>query len=204
MVITDGDHWITSELGQDYNLVWADIADPTKLGVTSFDLSADIPAAVPLAEYLFDMGDLSAVWAIPNGAVMRETDTLPKMVVIGLIQTDVGQTLTGEFQEFLVNCVRWVTDDYDTGIRSSFENSSALYPNPTSGAVQLSFVQAEAGKVTVHIYDHTGRILKTVPRGLLDAGFHELSMDLSDMEAGSYIYELHAGKEALRGRIIKQ
>ena len=205
MVITNGNHFITSELGQDYNLLWASADDPTKLGVTSFDLSADIPAAVPLADYLFDMGDLSAIWAIPEGAVMRETDTLPNMVIIGLIQTDVGQSFTGDMQMFFVNCIRWVTGDYDnTGVDLFKTNRTDVYPNPTDGAFQLRFSQLESGRVTVHIYDHTGRIMKTLTRGSLDAGSHVLSLDLSDVREGPYIYELVTGKERLRGRIVKQ
>jgi hypothetical protein len=127
------------------------------------------------------------------------------MVIIGLIQTDVGQSFTGDMQMFFVNCIRWVTGDYDnTGLDLFKADRTSAYPNPTDGAFQLRFSQVESGSVTVHIYDHTGRIMKTLTRGSLEAGSHVLSLDLSDVREGPYIYELVTGKQRLRGRIVKQ
>lgn len=203
--ILDNSNWITQIYDQGDQLMWADAADPTKLGVTSFDLSVDIPAAQPLAAYLFDMGDLSAVWAIPDGSMMRETDILPNMVLIGAIQSDVGQTYTGEFQEFLVRCIRWVTGDYEaTAIQSIEEKKMVVGPNPSSGIVDLHLTLSMQGEVNVNIYDMTGRLLDSKNRGTLNSGTSSLQVDFSGLVHAQYILEVVAGNEVLRTKIIKQ
>lgn len=205
LVVTDNEHWITQDYEPDYNLVWSDAADPTKLGVTAFNLSVDIDGAVPLAEFLFDMGGLSSIWAIPEGSTLHSTTALPNMVIIGIIQTDVGQVFTGEFQELLVKCVRWVTDDYDTqGVNSQQEYNLHVGPNPTSGLVNVSMTLPEAGNVRVNIYSITGQLMESINSGNLSAGNNTLQFDVSNLVDAQYIYEIITEDEVLNGKIIKE
>lgn len=205
LIVTDNSHWITMEYDQDYNLVWADAPDATKLGVTSFNLGDDIDGAVALADFLFDMGGLSAVWAIPEGSMLNSSTALPNMVLFGIIQTDVEQVFTGDFLEFMARCVRWVTDDYEAvGLSLRDENSLVVGPNPTNGLVHVSFVLPESGSVSVNIYDMTGRLMTSVNKGRLNGGYNTIQLDFSAMIEAQYIFEIITGNDLLTGKIIRE
>lgn len=205
MVITDNEHWITQDYEPFYELNWAETDDPTKLGVTSFNLSDDIAGAIPLAQYLFDMGGLSCMWAIPEGSTLHGTTTLPNMVFIGAIQTDVGQTFSYDFLELIRKSIQWVTNDYEPeGIDPSEHFQLVVGPNPTDGLVNLSIRLPESGNVRISIYDIAGKMMESVDEGDLNSGPHTLQFDLSGMPDAQYVYEIRTRTAVLRGKIIKQ
>lgn len=207
MVITDTEHWITQEFEAEHQLVWADAADPTELGVTAFNLNEDIDGAIPLAEFLFDMGGLPSVWAIPEGSLLHETTELPNMVFIGIIQTDVeeGHTFTGEFLDFLVRCVRWVTDDYEpVGIHKLPQEAIVAGPNPTTGLVYVSFSIPEAGNVRANIYDMAGKLMESSIQDYFVAGHNTMQLDFSDLPGGPYVYEIITRNDVFQGWVIKE
>jgi hypothetical protein len=205
MLLINDDHWITQDYGLDYNLVWADASDPTKLGVTAFNLNDDIEGAIPLGQFLFDMGGLPSIWAIPKGSILHSTTELPNMVIIGVIQTDVGQVFTGDFQQFLVKCVRWATDDYEAqGARLPRETNVVVGPNPTTGIVHVSLNLPEAGNVRINIYDIAGKLMKSKNSDHLSAGTTTIQLDLSGMSQAQYIYEIITRNDILKGKIMKE
>jgi hypothetical protein len=174
------------------------------VGVTAFNLSDDVPGAVPLGSFVFDMGGLPSLWAVPEGSLWNET-ALPNMVFIGVIQTDVGQVFTGEFQELLVKCIRWATDDYEPiSVNDPQQEGLLPGPNPTTGLVHVSLTLPEAGNVTVHIYDMTGRLMSTADQGYLAAGENTLQFDISELPDAQYIYEVLTSSEVLTGKLIKE
>jgi hypothetical protein len=204
LVISDNSNWITQEFAPGDYLVWAETADPTKVGVTAFNLAEDISGALPLGSFLFDMG-MPSVWAIPKGSVLHSTTELPNIVIIGIIQTDVGQTFTGDFLEFMVRCVRWATDDYPVeGMNTPGLYDLEIGPNPTRGMVHVSLNLPEAGNVTVNIYDITGRLVESTNPGYLNAGHNFIQFDLSGMVGAQYIYEIITGNDVLKGKIIRE
>jgi len=207
LVITNNENWITQDYDLNQQLVWASAADPTKLGVTAFNLDEDIPGALPLAEFLFDMGGKSSVWAIPAGSMLHETTELPNMVLIGIIQSEVegGHEFTGDFLQFLVKCVRWATDDYEAQSVNTLKNYNLLVgPNPTSGIVNLSLTLPEAGNVKAHIYDITGKLMESKNLGHLSAGANTIQLDFSNLSEAQYIYEIITRNDILRGKIVKE
>ena len=205
MVITDNEHWITKDYEPYYNLVWAETEDPTKLGVTSFLLSEDVDGAIPLAQFLFDMGGLSCVWAIPEGSTLHGTTTLPNMVFIGIIQTDVGQVFTYEFLDLIRKSVQWVTNDYDTeGIVAPESYDLKIGPNPTAGLTYISLNLHEPGNVRVNIYDIAGKLTKTVLSDNLAAGYNTISLDFSGLPEAQYLFEIITGTDVLKGKIMKR
>ena len=205
MVIIDNEHWITKEYDQNYNLVWASIDDPTKMGVTGFKLDEDIDGARPLAQFLFDMGGLSSLWAIPKGSMLHNDIELPNMVIIGIIQSDVGQTFMDDFYLLLGRCVRWVTDDYTIESANAPRNYNLIAgPNPTTGMVNLSMNLLEAGDVRINIYDITGKLMKSINSGYLNAGYNTIPLDFSDLPQAQYLYEVVTRSSILKGKIIKE
>ncbi len=206
LVITDNEHWITQDYEPDYNLVWAETTDPTKLGVTACDLSAYIPDARPLGAFLFDMGTLSSLWAIPDGSMLNSTDALPNMVIIGVIQSSgQGHTFTGEFHELIVKCLRWVTDDYVAeGVNAPQHYNLIVGPNPTTGIVNVSLNLPAAGNVSLNVYDLAGKLMESTKSDYLGAGYNTIQLDFSGMPEAQYIFEIITGNDVLKGKIIKK
>jgi hypothetical protein len=205
IVITDNEHWITKDYEPFHELVWAETDDPTKLGVTAFQLSDDIDGAVPLGQFLFDMGGLPSIWAVPAGSTLHGSTTLPNMVFIGVIQTDVGQMFTYDFLDFIRKSIQWVTDDYvPEGISAPDSYHLVVGPNPTSGLVNVSLTLPEAGKVRIHLFDMTGKLMKSGQAYDLGAGYNTIQLDFSGLSDAQYIYEIATEGDILRGRIIKK
>ncbi len=203
--ITDNEQWITKDYEPFEQIIWAETDDPTRLGVTSFNLAEDIDGAVPLAQFLFDMGGLPCMWAVPEGSTLHGTTTLPNMVFVGVIQTDVGQMFTYDFLELLRKSLQWATNDYvPEGIEPSERLGLVVGPNPTTGPVHLSMQLPEAGNVTVNVYDVAGKLMKSVDEGELPPGPHTLQLNLSGLSDAQYLYEVRTPSEVLRGKIIKR
>lgn len=203
--ITDNENWITKDYELFDQIIWAESDSPTSLGVTSFNLADDIDGAVPLAQFLFDMGGLSCMWAVPEGSTLHGTTTLPNMVFIGVIQSDVGQSFTYDFLELIRKSIQWATNDY---VAESVDPSEGFRPvvgpNPTTGLVNLSIRLPESGNVRMNVFDVAGKLMKSVDAGDLHTGPHTLQLDLSGLSDAQYIYEIQTRSEVFRGKIIKQ
>ncbi|NQS97134.1 MAG: T9SS type A sorting domain-containing protein [candidate division Zixibacteria bacterium] len=71
-------------------------------------------------------------------------------------------------------------------------NLFTCYPNPTNNATSVTFDLASGVSVSIKGYDVSGRLVGEVFDGLLNAGKHSISWNLSDMASGVYFIELNA------------
>ena len=80
-----------------------------------------------------------------------------------------------------------------------------LFPNPTSGKVQLDFSLAEAAEVQIMLYSLSGQQL-LVKNESAAAGAQILSLDLkaAGIESGVYFLELRSNKERFINKLILQ
>ena len=76
----------------------------------------------------------------------------------------------------------------------------ALYPNPTSGEVTLSF--SAAGSVRIAVMDAQGRTLQT--NAFTAAGQTQYSVSLNGLPAGLYLVRLEAGSAIRTARFVKR
>ena len=67
------------------------------------------------------------------------------------------------------------------------------YPNPFNATTNISFNLAEAGNVSLNVYDITGRLVVTLVDGQMDAGQHVVAWDASNVSSGVCFYKLTAG-----------
>lgn len=79
------------------------------------------------------------------------------------------------------------------------ENEFTLYPNPSSGLINISFPKEMIGS-KYRITDMTGRV---VLEGYSDAGNQILELDVRNIKAGIYIFETYDTKRVLVKRFIK-
>ena len=64
------------------------------------------------------------------------------------------------------------------------------FPNPFSESTIISYTINEAETVTLHIYDVTGTLLRTINEGFRAPGSYSIEIDGSVFETGVYIYNL--------------
>jgi hypothetical protein len=67
------------------------------------------------------------------------------------------------------------------------------YPNPFNVETTIGFHLAEAGKVSLNVYDITARLVTTLVDGQMEAGEHVVSWDASNVPSGVYFYKLTTG-----------
>lgn len=78
-----------------------------------------------------------------------------------------------------------------------------LYPNPTEGAVTLTFELPEVQVYQVQCFDGTGRAIKT-QKGEGKKGENQILLDLGPESPGLYVVKLSAGKLQEIRRVILQ
>lgn len=68
------------------------------------------------------------------------------------------------------------------------------YPNPFNPSTRITWSIAEAGQVTITIYDILGNKVKQIVNEFKPAGLYSTSFDASNLASGVYIYKLQTPK----------
>ncbi|HEX8548362.1 MAG TPA: DUF1501 domain-containing protein [Cytophagaceae bacterium] len=66
-------------------------------------------------------------------------------------------------------------------------------PNPVKTTTTFSYYINAASHVSFKIFDTSGRLIKELVNENQEVGVHEVTEDLSSLEAGAYIYKIEAG-----------
>jgi len=78
-----------------------------------------------------------------------------------------------------------------------------VFPNPVAGRARVPFGVAQAGPVSVRVYDVLGREVARLVEGPLAAGPHEAVWEPSEgLASGVYVVRLAAGAEARSVRVL--
>jgi hypothetical protein len=77
------------------------------------------------------------------------------------------------------------------------------FPNPFSDYTDIELTVAEAGNVSVTVYDQTGHEVSVVLKGSLSEGTHRLPFDASQLKPGIYLVHVTANGKTVRQKIIK-
>ncbi len=67
---------------------------------------------------------------------------------------------------------------------------SEVFPNPFNPTTMINFALPQAGKVTLTVFDITGREVATLVNGELPIGHHSFVFDGEGLASGIYFYEL--------------
>jgi len=67
------------------------------------------------------------------------------------------------------------------------------YPNPVQGYTQIEYTLAEAGNISLILYDMLGREVEHLVSAYQPAGVHSISVDASQLSSGIYIYRMQTG-----------
>lgn len=96
---------------------------------------------------------------------------------------------------------RTIREEETSGISTSFrEKGIRIYPNPSSGILNIEYNNAEAGKLDLQIFDQSGKLMNTTH---LDTSKEHHKIDLGDYPNGIYFIKAK-GEDQLYGikRII--
>ena len=78
------------------------------------------------------------------------------------------------------------------------------YPNPFNPSTTIRFGLAEQSNARIVLYDLLGRVIDVVVDGVLDKGWHTVTVDGSELASGIYIYQLETPDRVLIGQMILQ
>ncbi len=67
------------------------------------------------------------------------------------------------------------------------------YPNPFNPSTVIAFTIPQAEQVELIIYDMTGAEVRTVLNSFVNAGRHDITVDMNGLPSGVYFYRLRAG-----------
>jgi beta-glucanase (GH16 family) len=76
-------------------------------------------------------------------------------------------------------------------------------PNPFSVITSVSLETAEAGEVTVAVYNKNGQLIQTLAQGYLTAGSHEFVFDASALQADIYLIKCNTPNGVITRKIVK-
>lgn len=114
-----------------------------------------------------------------------------------------GNTMSVWMARIEQKMVVGIDDEDKKSIPEGFELAQN-YPNPFNPSTIISFTLPKQAKVTLKVYDLSGKELDTVFNGYKDAGTHKLSYDASKLSSGRYFYELKAGDVVITKKMIYQ
>lgn len=91
--------------------------------------------------------------------------------------------------------------------QSSPDFSMALVENPIRSGATIRYSLAEAGEVSIQLYDLSGRLVRTLERGQHQAGQRTVSWNVRDeggmrVRSGMYFVRLQFGAQAITKKIV--
>ena len=84
-------------------------------------------------------------------------------------------------------------------------NLSQNFPNPFNPVTSITYNLPIDGKVTIKVYDMSGREISTIADWNMTSGYHTVSFDASNLPSGVYFYKISADnfKETKKMTLIK-
>ena len=76
------------------------------------------------------------------------------------------------------------------------------YPNPARDHAKIGYSLSQAGKVIVQLYNMEGAMIKNLDDEYQGAGYHEVTVSLSDLKPGIYVYIMQVGGQRLSKKLI--
>lgn len=160
-----------------------------------------------------DTGLFYSQWLIRNRGRVVTEDTEGRLAITEIEPSNSGISLPGKFESVTLILIQdqpnvsgnyftisatWfplstVTDVADeTSLPGSFGLMS-VYPNPFSGNARVAVDLDEAGPVELSVIDMLGKVRFRQEHGFLTAGRHELQLEGSAFEAGTYLVRIVSG-----------
>jgi hypothetical protein len=76
------------------------------------------------------------------------------------------------------------------------------YPNPFNPTTAISYQLSASSRVSLRVYDLTGRLVSVLADGWREVGTHQATFDGSGLASGMYLYTLTAGQNHASGKVV--
>ena len=83
-----------------------------------------------------------------------------------------------------------------TGVAEAVPREFVLlhnYPNPFNPSTNIKYALPHASHITLTVFNTLGQIVRELVNGEMQAGYHEVQFDGSDLASGVYLYRMQAG-----------
>lgn len=92
----------------------------------------------------------------------------------------------------------------ETGIIETGNDLSLVqnYPNPADNATTIVYSLNQASNINLMVFDITGKQVLSLNEGIVNAGQHEINLELSKFNSGVYFYTLQAGDQKVSRKMI--
>ncbi len=161
--------------------------------ILATNLTQTIPAMAPLGNYQ---------WRINIGQTLQNpliSDSFG-FTVISSAGADGSTTWTPSgwtTQQFAAN----EPDERNATLPTKFA-VGAVYPNPFNANARFDITLPEAQRVSVHVFDTTGRQVAAITNASYSAGTHTLTVAPADLASGVYFLQVKAGPEKAMRKLV--
>src|SRR5206468_1843645 len=98
-----------------------------------------------------------------------------------------------------------ISSDFVTADKNTF--GTKVYPNPFSTSTTISFSLSQQQKVSIQIFDATGRLAKTLANAEMQSGTHQFTWNARDEKgnhviAGIYFLRMNAGVHSETKKLV--
>ena len=138
-------------------------------------------------------GDIELTWSISDAS--QEAHLLVGEEVYDM--QEVSSVTVSDLDNILV-----VSGDLNTYFAPTEFALSAAYPNPFNPSTTMDLNLSEAGYVSVKIYNVMGQLVSTLIDQDMNAGYHTISWNASDMSSGMYLVRVYAGENVETQKIM--
>ena len=85
---------------------------------------------------------------------------------------------------------------------SSITNSLSIYPNPFSNSTTISFSLSQSQKVSLKIFDVSGRLVSTLADKVFESSENEIVWNAADVNAGIYFLQFQSAENLETEKLI--
>jgi len=143
-----------------------------------------------------------------NGMTFYEEGTTNSsgQVTVNVTVPSSGTVHIGAYKHDYCYDIKWVT--IGTGIEDPPENAPALqidtpFPNPVLTGTSIGFTVPSSGKVTLSIFDVSGRVVETIFDGQLEGGTHSVEWNTANrIQNGLYFVRLITVDGSVSTRVL--
>lgn len=89
-------------------------------------------------------------------------------------------------------------------LSNEFIAAANVYPNPTSGLVNVDFTLNSSSDVSLEVIDVTGKVIYTNNAGVLANGSNSLSIDVNSFQSGVYYVNVLTNGTKVTRKLIKE
>lgn len=145
-----------------------------------------------------DFGDGGIVkwdWNFGDGSTSTEQSPEHTFIEIGnydvtLTVTDNGGLTSTESKSVFISAI--VSGETESTMPTNYALSQN-YPNPFNPTTTIRYALPVATEVRVTIYNSLGQLVQELFEGKKNAGFHNITLNATNLSSGVYIYRIEAG-----------